>query len=134
MKRGKRKYGKLTQAMILERLKDKTLYVCFDTMTIYSGLRPIRGGYKRVELYPLRDCGYRGGRRREYRCLKIRYLGNQATVPIHRLAWIAYNMQEIPDGCEIDHLDKNTDNWHYSNLVLRTVAEHRERHASEEIT
>lgn len=129
----KRKYGKLTQQMILQRIREGTLLVCFDTMTVYSGLRPIKGGYKKVDLYPLKDCGYRGGRRREYRCLKIRYLKHQVTIPLHRLAWIAYNDQEIPDGCEIDHNDKNPENWHYSNLTLRTPEEHRARHANEDL-
>lgn len=116
--------------MILQRIREGTLFVCFDTMTIYSGLRPKRGGRVKSELRSI-SMKHRGGRRKEYPCVKIAYDNHLTQIALHRLAWIAYNMQEIPEGCEIDHNDKNTENWHYSNLTLRTSEDHRNRHATE---
>lgn len=127
----KRKYGKLTQAMILQRIKEGTLLVCFETMSVYTGLRPKKGGRVKSELRSM-SMKHRGGRRKEYPCVKIAYNNCLIQIALHRLAWIAYNLREIPEGCEIDHYpDKNPENWHYSNLVLRTVAEHKLRHANE---
>jgi len=127
-KKSKRKYGKLTQQMILQRIREGTLLVCFDTLRVLSTL----DGHKVLTIPRPLSTKHRGGRNKEYPCTKIAYKGYLLQIALHRLAWISYNLREIPDGCEIDHLDKNPENWHYSNLQLRTREEHQQRHASEE--
>lgn len=49
------------------------------------------------------------------------------SVSIHRRLW-KYYFGEIPEGCQIHHIDFNKTNNDISNLQLVTVAEHREIH------
>lgn len=55
--------------------------------------------------------------------------GRQHRIRLHTYVWEKHN-GPIPDGYEIHHIDRNTDNNEIKNLVMLTVEEHRALHAS----
>ena len=55
--------------------------------------------------------------------------GRQHRIRLHTYVWEKHN-GPVPDGYEIHHIDRNTDNNEIENLVMLTVEEHRALHAS----
>lgn len=51
------------------------------------------------------------------------------TISMHRFVWTYFN-GEIPEGCDVHHIDRNPDNNNISNLQLLTKAEHNKLHAA----
>ena len=116
----------MPQKLLLERLRNGSLIVCFETMQVLSTLN----GHRTVAPTPMRF--YTNGRVGEYLSVRIRYRGCRINIPVHRLAWLAHTMKPIRKGYEVHH--KKTDeksNWHYSNLECLTRLQHYERHNSE---
>ncbi|MBR4641578.1 MAG: HNH endonuclease [Selenomonadaceae bacterium] len=52
---------------------------------------------------------------------------NKANAGLHRVVW-SYYFGEIPDGCEIHHIDKNPANNNIENLQCLSKTEHRRLH------
>lgn len=57
---------------------------------------------------------------------------NKLNAALHRTVWAYYN-GDIPDGCEIHHVDENKDNNDIANLQCLTKAEHRRLHKAGKI-
>lgn len=131
-RRKKRKYGKLTQAMILQRLTEGTLLVCFKRLTLFTTLTGAKSRKRLKEITHWRK--YRAGRRKEYPCVKLRWKNCQCTISLHCLAWLAYSLEEIPEGYEVDHVNGDKEDWHYDNLQLLSRKDHRSKHNEEEFT
>lgn len=55
--------------------------------------------------------------------------GRQHRIRLHTYVWEKHN-GPVPDGYEIHHIDRNTDNNEIENLVMLTVEDHRALHAS----
>lgn len=126
MSKRKRTYGKLTQRMLLDRLRNGSLIVCFDTMRILSTLS------RRSIIAPTPIRIYTAGRSGEYPSVRIRYKGCRINIPAHRLAWLAYTMKPIRKGYEVHHIRHDEkSNWHYDNLECLTRLQHYDRHNSE---
>ena len=53
--------------------------------------------------------------------------GRQHRIRLHTYVWEKHN-GPVPDGYEIHHIDRNTDNNEIENLVMLTVEEHRDHH------
>ena len=54
-----------------------------------------------------------------YACVNLCQDGQTKTMLVHRLVWMAYHQKDVPEGLEIDHIDKNPLNNTIENL--RTV-------------
>lgn len=114
--------------MILDRLRNGTLIVCFDTLRIYSTWKAggkLIGRKQRLAIYP-------AGRDGEYRSIRLRASNCRINIVLQRLAWLAHTMRPIPDGYEIHHVNTaDKCNWHWSNLECLSRDEHLARHADE---
>ena len=133
-----RNYRKLTQELILDRLRSGTVVVDFDRMEVLSTIKAetINGNIEIVQCDPFPLAFYPSGRNDEYLMMRFRWKGARGSVMVHRLAWLAHYETVIPEGLYVDHKDDNTRNWHWSNLQLLThpenIAKREARYGSED--
>lgn len=82
----------LTDAEILQRLRDGNLRIDPETAVVESGLR----GWRVLSQYEdQHDSGYR--------FVKINWKNKQKKIAVHRLQWMAYSEELIPEGYDVHH-------------------------------
>ena len=66
---------------------------------------------------------FRRSRSSPYLAVSLQTPEGQRTCLLHRVIWASRHQQKIPEGLEIDHIDRNIYNNHISNLRLVTWTE-----------
>jgi len=113
----KRHVKLLTQRDILKLLRDGVYSVNIDTGTVYG-----RNG-KELKPLPLDEYYY-----------AVRLYDKPAckSIAIQRLVWMAGTMNVIPNNFEIHHLDCDSTNNVFSNLLCVHKIDHKKLHTDSE--
>ena len=117
-----RKYGKLTDAHILEMLQTGLLAVDVHAGVVRKQRRV--GPRWTDEWITLKSQMDRNG----YPAVRIRWNGRRKAIMVHRLVWMANEGRLIPAGYDIDHLDRDRGHASYKNLRLRLINHNRGDH------
>lgn len=127
-----RKYKKLTDEDVLVLVRAGRIVADPKTGVIRKQRRKGNhlGGKWDSEWVELKQAPDRNG----YLFVDVKYKGARRRCAVHRLVWMQVHDELVPEGFDLDHIDRGKANCRISNLRLRDLHENRsdQKHGGKE--